>query len=104
MLSALQLKSEHSALEVINRLEAAVFSWKERITEHVSGKSPVRTSWSFIKDPITELERMELLSDRAEFLLQQLKTRFPNLPQTFLDVTKVQYGKVSFTTWYLFVS
>ncbi|KAH7515085.1 rop guanine nucleotide exchange factor 14 isoform X2 [Ziziphus jujuba] len=93
MLSVLELKSEHNALEVINRLEAAVFSWKERITEHVSGKSPVRTSWSFIKDPLTELERMELLSDRAEFLLQQLKTRFPNLPQTFLDVTKVQYGK-----------
>lgn len=98
MLKLLNIKSEHDALYVINRLEAAVFSWKETITENASGKSPIRTSWSsFVKDPIAELDRAELLSERAEFLVQQLKTRFPNLPQTFLDATKVQYGKVSFT-------
>lgn len=94
MLSSLNLKSEHSALEAINRLEAAVFAWKERITEQVSGKSPVRTSWSFIKDPTTELDKMELILFRAEALLQQLRTRYPNLPQSFLDVAKIQYGKV----------
>ncbi|BFG30674.1 hypothetical protein CerSpe_169480 [Prunus speciosa] len=93
MVNSLNLKSEHNALEVINRLEAAVFSWKERITEQVSGRSPVRTSWSFIKDPLSEIDKTESLLDRAEVLLQQLKTRYPNLPQTFLDVTKVQYGK-----------
>ncbi|ONI05607.1 hypothetical protein PRUPE_5G015000 [Prunus persica] len=93
MVNSLNLKSEHNALEVINRLEAAVFSWKERITEQVSGKSPVRTSWSFIKDPLSEIDKVESLLDRAEVLLQQLKTRYPNLPQTFLDVTKIQYGK-----------
>lgn len=93
MLSSLNLKSEHSALEAINRLEAAVFAWKERITEQVSGKSPVRTSWSFIKDPTTELDKMELILFRAEALLQQLRTRYPNLPQSFLDVAKIQYGK-----------
>ncbi|CAL9028560.1 unnamed protein product [Prunus brigantina] len=93
MVNSLNLKSEHNALEVINRLEAAVFSWKERITEQVSGRSPVRTSWSFIKDPLSEIDKTESLLDRAEVLLQQLKTRYPNLPQTFLDVTKIQYGK-----------
>lgn len=101
MVNSLNLKSEHNALEVINRLEAAVFSWKERITEQVSGKSPVRTSWSFIKDPLSEIDKVESLLDRAEVLLQQLKTRYPNLPQTFLDVTKIQYGKVSFITIHL---
>ncbi|GFZ16655.1 RHO guanyl-nucleotide exchange factor 14 [Actinidia rufa] len=59
MLDSLNLKSEHSALETINRLEAAVFAWKERITEQGTGKSPVRTSWCFIKDPISELKKME---------------------------------------------
>ncbi|KAL6279262.1 hypothetical protein ACE6H2_016143 [Prunus campanulata] len=93
MVNSLNLKSEHNALEVINRLEAAVFSWKERITEQVSGRSPVQTSWSFIKDPLSEIDKTESLLGRAEVLLQQLKTRYPNLPQTFLDVTKVQYGK-----------
>lgn len=98
MLNSLNLKSEHNALEVINRLEAAVFSWKERITEQASGKSPARTSWSFIKDPLSEIDKMESLLDQAEVLIQQLKTKYPNLPQTFLDVTKIQYGKVSFVS------
>ncbi|XP_068305994.1 rop guanine nucleotide exchange factor 14 [Pyrus communis] len=93
MLNSLNLKSEHNALEVINRLEAAVFSWKERIAEQASSKSPARTSWSFIKDPLSEIDKMESLLDQAEVLIQQLKTKYPNLPQTFLDVTKIQYGK-----------
>ncbi|KAK9928324.1 hypothetical protein M0R45_025467 [Rubus argutus] len=38
MLNSLNLKSEHNALEVINRLEAAVFSWKERIIEQESAQ------------------------------------------------------------------
>ena len=96
MLKSLNLKSEHNALETINKLEAAIFSWKERITEQLSGKSPVRTSWSFVKDPLSEVDKMELLLDRAETLLQLIKLGYPNLPQTFLDATKVQYGKVSF--------
>ncbi|KAK7309461.1 hypothetical protein RJT34_06210 [Clitoria ternatea] len=94
MLKFLNLKSEHIALETVNRLEASIFSLKERIMEQVSGKSPVRTSWSpFLKDPMLEVDKMELLLDRAETLLQLLKISYPNLPQTFLDATKVQYGK-----------
>ncbi|GLT91359.1 hypothetical protein SLE2022_092500 [Rubroshorea leprosula] len=93
MFSSLNLKSEHSALETINRLETAVFAWKERITEQASTKSPVRTSWSFIKDPMAELDKMESVLNRAETLLQKIKSRYPNLPQTFLDATKTQYGK-----------
>lgn len=94
MLNLLNLKSEHCMLDAINRLEAAVFAWRERITEQVNGKSPVRTSWSFIKDPLSELDKTELLLERAEGLLQHIKTKYPNLPQTFLEATKIQYGKV----------
>lgn len=90
---SLGLKSEHDALECINRLEAAALAWKEKIAEQVNGKSPTRTSWSFIKDPISELDKMEWLLDRAESLIKFLKTKYPNLPNTFLDVTKIQYGK-----------
>lgn len=90
---SLSLKSEHDALECINRLEAAVLAWKEKIAEQVNGKSPTRTSWSFIKDPISELDKTEWLLDRAESLIQLLKTKYPNLPSTFLEVTKIQYGK-----------
>ncbi|KAF8376941.1 hypothetical protein HHK36_030312 [Tetracentron sinense] len=93
MLDSLNLKSEHHALETINRLEAAIFSWKERISEQASGKSPLQNSWSFVRDPFSELDKMEVLSDRAETLLQMLKIRYPNLPQTFLVVTKIQYNK-----------
>ncbi|XP_058190577.1 rop guanine nucleotide exchange factor 14 isoform X2 [Rhododendron vialii] len=93
MLNSLSLKSEHNALEAVNRLEAAVLAWKERIIEQTCAKSPVRTSWSFIKDPISDLDKMEFLLDQAEALIQQLKTRYPNLAQTFLDVVKVKYGK-----------
>ncbi|KAL2333931.1 hypothetical protein Fmac_015144 [Flemingia macrophylla] len=93
MLKALNLKSEHTVLETINRLEAATFSWRERIIQESSGKSPVRTSWSFMKDPMSGVDKMELLLERTETLLNLLRTRYPNLPQTFLDAVKVQYGK-----------
>ncbi|XP_042491830.1 rop guanine nucleotide exchange factor 14 isoform X2 [Macadamia integrifolia] len=90
---SLNLESEHAILETVNRLETAVFAWKQKISGHISGKSPVRNSWSFVRDPISELDKIENLMERAEGLLQLLKIKFPNLPQTFLDVTKVQYNK-----------
>jgi hypothetical protein len=42
---------------------------------------------------MSEFDKMELLLDNAETLLQLLKIKYPNLPQTFLDAAKVQYGK-----------
>lgn len=95
IVSSLCLESENSALEAINRLEAAVFAWKGRITEQVSSKtkSPIRASWSFSKDPVAELDKTKFLLNRAQALLQKIKSRYPNLPRTFLDSTKVQYGK-----------
>ncbi|KAK4486272.1 hypothetical protein RD792_008942 [Penstemon davidsonii] len=93
MIARLNLKSEHGALEAINRLEAAIFVWKETISEHASRRSPIRTSWLSIKDPIPESDKVQLLVNQAEMILQQLKIKYPNLPQTFIDVTKIQYGK-----------
>lgn len=94
MFNSLSLKSENSALEVVNRLEGSILVWKERITDQASGKSPARRSWSFVKDPISELDKLEFLLSQAEALVQQLKFKYPNLPQTFINVTKIQYGMV----------
>lgn len=92
-LKLLGLKSENSALDAINRLEAAMYAWKVKIGECESGKSPARTSsWSF-KDPVSEIDKIELLINRAEDLSREIKIRYPNLPQKFLDVMKIQYGK-----------
>uniref|UniRef100_A0A7N0TYU1 PRONE domain-containing protein n=1 Tax=Kalanchoe fedtschenkoi TaxID=63787 RepID=A0A7N0TYU1_KALFE len=93
ILDTLNLKSEQNALEVANKLEAASFAWREKLTKQVSGSSPVRTSWSFLKDPVSEIDKRELHLEQAELLLQALKSRFPNLPQTFLNAAKVKYGK-----------
>ncbi|KAI3841589.1 hypothetical protein MKX03_015504 [Papaver bracteatum] len=93
MLASLNLNNEHTALQTMNQLGAAIFAWKHRISDQVNGKSPVRNSWSLIKEPNSDLDKTELLLGRAEVLLQLLKLRFPNLPHTFLDVTKIQYNK-----------
>ncbi|PWA98936.1 RHO guanyl-nucleotide exchange factor 14 [Artemisia annua] len=92
MLNSLNIQSEHSALDTINRLEAAIYAWKESILIQSSTKSQARTSWS-LKDPSMVLEKIEFLINRAEVLLQQIRISYPNLPQTFLDVMKIQYGK-----------
>ncbi|KAL1204959.1 Rop guanine nucleotide exchange factor 14 [Cardamine amara subsp. amara] len=94
ILISLKLGTEHTALETVNKLETAIFAWKEKITEQgSSGKSPVRTPWSFAKDPLSEIGRNESLLNRAEALRNQIKSKYPNLPHSFLDATKIQYGK-----------
>ncbi|KAG9452919.1 hypothetical protein H6P81_005823 [Aristolochia fimbriata] len=90
---SMDFKTEHATLEIANRLEAAVFAWKQRISLQSAKKSPARHSWSFARDPELGTEKVETLAERAETLLHLLKSKFPNLPQTFLDVIKVQYNK-----------
>lgn len=94
MFDSLSLKSENNALEVVNRLQGSMLVWKERIADQASRKSPARRSWSFVKDPMSELDKLDVLLSRAENLLQQLKIKYPNLPQTFINVMKIQYGTV----------
>ena len=94
---SLSLKTEHSVLETINRLEGAVFAWNQRILEERSKRSPGRHSWSFMKDSSSELDKMSACIERVDALVQLLKSRYPNLPPTFIDVLKVQYNVVSST-------
>lgn len=94
ILLSLDLKSEHQVLETVNRLEGAVFAWKQKMSEETSKRSPIRYPWYFGRNYESELERTAVYLERAEALLQILKIRFPNLPRSFIDVTKVQYNKV----------
>lgn len=92
---SLRIVIEHAALETVNRLEAAIYAWKERITEQgSSGKSPVRASWLLVRDSLSEIGHVESLKNKAERLNDEIKSKYPNLPQSFLDATKIQYGKV----------
>lgn len=93
ILLSLNLKNEHKVLETVNRLEGAVFAWKQRMSEETSKRSPMRYPWYLVRDDRSELEKVAACLERAEALLQLLKIRFPNLPQSFIDVTKVQYNK-----------
>jgi hypothetical protein len=47
-----------------------------------------------VKELMVDAEKRELLAERAESLLLCLKQRFPGLPQTTLDMSKIQYNKV----------
>ncbi|KAL8170522.1 hypothetical protein V2J09_022326 [Rumex salicifolius] len=94
MADSLKLKSDYEALDTINKLEAAQLVWRERILEHeTNGKSCSRNSWPFTKDSASDADKIGLLVFKAEFLMQQLHLRHPNLPQSFINATKIQYGK-----------
>ncbi|KAJ1376768.1 PRONE domain [Sesbania bispinosa] len=45
------------------------------------------------QDLMVDADKRELFAERAESLLHSLKQRFPGLPQTALDMSKIQYNK-----------
>lgn len=96
LLDCLDLSSEHHTLEVANRIEASVHLWrlKDRKKYHTHQK-PKRKTWGGkVKDLVADGERNLSLAQRAETLLHSLKLRFPGLPQTALDMSKIQYNRV----------
>ncbi|CAH8384314.1 unnamed protein product [Eruca vesicaria subsp. sativa] len=91
---SLRIRTEHGALETVNRLEAAIYAWKDRSAEQESsGRSHVRGSWSLVRESLSEISRIKSLINKAERLNGQIKSKFSNLPHSFLDATKIQYGK-----------
>ncbi|XP_019450275.1 PREDICTED: rop guanine nucleotide exchange factor 7-like isoform X2 [Lupinus angustifolius] len=97
LLACLDLTSEHQAIEIANRAEASMYIWRKKTTSNskpasVTAKSSSRSSWEMVKDLMVD-DKSELLSERAESLLISLKQRFPGLPQTALDMSKIQYNK-----------
>ncbi|XP_057983741.1 rop guanine nucleotide exchange factor 7-like isoform X2 [Malania oleifera] len=96
LLCCLDLSSEHQALEIANRVEASIFVWRRRTVSkpiNSTNRSASKSSWEIVKELMVDAEKRELLADRAESLLLCLKQRFPGLPQTTLDMSKIQYNK-----------
>lgn len=91
LLDCLDLSSEHHALEIANRVEATIHVWRRRN----NSKALQKSSWDIVKDLVSDADKREQLADRAESLLHCLKQRYPGLPQTTLDITKIQFNKVT---------
>ncbi|KAJ9541784.1 hypothetical protein OSB04_028290 [Centaurea solstitialis] len=96
LLDCLDLSSEHVALEIANRVEAAIYIWRKRPHSRplpTPNRSTAKTSWDMVKDLMADGHKRDLLAERAESLLLCLKHRFPGLTQTSLDTSKIQCNK-----------
>ncbi|XP_047313019.1 rop guanine nucleotide exchange factor 12-like [Impatiens glandulifera] len=80
------LSSEHKILDLKNKIEACIVIWKRKMNDAKDGKS----AWS----STVTLEKRELLEDRAETILLVMKQRFPGIPQSALDISKIQHNTV----------
>ncbi|PKA54450.1 Rho guanine nucleotide exchange factor 8 [Apostasia shenzhenica] len=82
-LASLDLTTEHKVLDLKNRIEASVVIWKRKM-HNKDGKS-----WG----SGVSLEKREQFEERAETILHLLKHRFPGIPQSALDISKIQFNK-----------
>lgn len=95
LLAYLDLSSEYTTQEIANRIEAAVHIWRQKYqNKRIIRTKSGRPSWGGkVKGFVGDIERSKLLAHRADTILQTLKLRFPSLPQTALDMNKIQYNK-----------
>ncbi|KAL7118471.1 hypothetical protein ACP275_02G003700 [Erythranthe tilingii] len=95
LLDCMDLSSEHHTVDVANRIEAAVHVWKTKEKKkHPNVQKPKRKTWGGkMKGFVADGEKNQSLAQRAETLLHSLRHRFPGLPQTALDMSKIQYNK-----------
>lgn len=84
-LCSMDLSSEHKILDLKNKMEASMVIWKRKMNQK-DGKS----GWG----SAVSLEKRELFEERAETILLLLKQRFPGIPQSSLDISKIQYNAV----------
>jgi hypothetical protein len=90
LLDKLDISSEHDALKMANRVEAAMYVWRRK-----ASASHGKARWSKVKElAADDNDKNVALANRAESLLLCLKHRFPGLSQTTLDTSKIQYNKV----------
>ncbi|KAK4765367.1 hypothetical protein SAY86_026457 [Trapa natans] len=83
-LSTMDLSTEHKVLDLKNRIEASIIIW----TRKMSTKD-MKSSWG----SAVSLEKRELFEERAETVMLLLKQQFPGLPQSALDISKIQYNR-----------
>ncbi|KAL1804803.1 hypothetical protein DCAR_0830624 [Daucus carota subsp. sativus] len=78
------LSSEHKVLDLKNKIEASIVIWKRKMVQ-----KDAKSGWG----SAVSLEKRELFEERAETILLLLKQRFPGLPQSSLDISKIQFNK-----------
>ncbi|KAK8524926.1 hypothetical protein V6N12_029777 [Hibiscus sabdariffa] len=83
-LSAMDLSSEHQILDLKDRIEASIVIWKRKMVQK-DGKSAWGSAVSY--------EKRELFEERAETVLHIIKHQYPGIPQSALDISKIQYNR-----------
>ncbi|KAK8707047.1 hypothetical protein V6N13_058114 [Hibiscus sabdariffa] len=83
-LSAMDFSTEHKVLDLKNRIEASIVIWKRKMVQK-DGKPSWGTGVS--------VGKRELFEERAETVLLILKQHFPGLPQSSLDISKIQENR-----------
>ncbi|CAN1127518.1 Rop guanine nucleotide exchange factor 1 [Linum perenne] len=91
LLDYLDLSPEFTTLEVANRIEAASHTWNQKYHRKYIAGGVRSTTWTGkLKH---ESPKCKMLAARAENLLRCLRLRFPDLPQTSLDMSKIQHNR-----------
>lgn len=85
-LSTMDLSTEHKVLDLKSRIEASIVIWMKKMNS-----KDAKTPWG----SAVSMEKRELFEERAETILLLLKQRFPGIPQSALDISKIQYNRVS---------
>ncbi|KAK4760721.1 hypothetical protein SAY87_005614 [Trapa incisa] len=83
-LSTMDLSTEHKVLDLKNKIEASITIWMRKMSS-----KEVKSPWGLA----VSLEKRELFEERAETVLLLLKQKFPGIPQSALDVSKIQYNR-----------
>ncbi|KAJ0676877.1 putative PRONE domain, Rop guanine nucleotide exchange factor [Helianthus annuus] len=82
----MDLSNEINVLDLKNKIEASIVIWKRKMNQKDS-----KSSWS--SSITVSMEKRELFEDRAETILLLLKQRFPGLPQSSLEISKIESNK-----------
>ncbi|KAK2353756.1 rop guanine nucleotide exchange factor [Trifolium repens] len=91
LLDCLKISTEHEALELADRVESSMYTWRRKACISHS-----KSSWNKVKEFMADTGQSDknyVLADRAETLLFFLKQRYPELSQTSLDTCKIQYNQ-----------
>ncbi|MCD9645526.1 Rop guanine nucleotide exchange factor 2 [Datura stramonium] len=90
LLDSLNISSEHEALELADKVEASMYTWRRK-----SCMPHVKSSWVMVKDLVSDdrTDKNNVLAERAESLLFCLKQRYPELSQTTLDTSKIHCNR-----------
>uniref|UniRef100_A0ACD5VZ60 Uncharacterized protein n=1 Tax=Avena sativa TaxID=4498 RepID=A0ACD5VZ60_AVESA len=83
-LSSVDLTSEHKICDLKDRIEASVIIWNRKVHNKDN-----KSTWG----SAVSQEKREQFEDRAQTLLLIIKHRFPGIPQSTLDIAKIQENR-----------